>query len=127
MNWVQWLGVGILVIVTAILVVDTVTWLMHRPPRPRGSAELPETKISSRLYHDTIDAVRDGDKQSAQSEAPLSGRLEHPEDVRDADVLSHSTDCDHRVRWITFGIAGRLRHSFRHSNTSDHPCNGDQR
>jgi len=56
---------------------------------------LPDTAISSCLHQDTIDAVRTSDKQSAQSEALLPGRLEHPEDVRDAEVLSYSTDRDY--------------------------------
>jgi len=115
MNWVQWLGAGILVVVTGILVVDVVAWLLLRILRPQGFAELQEATIRSCFHQDTIGAARTSARQSAQCEALPPSGLGHLEDVRHATVLSYSADRGHRVRWLTFGVARRLQHSFRRS------------
>ena len=118
MNWVQWLGAGILVVVTTIVVVDAVAWLVRRILRPRGSAELQEAAIGPYLHQETIDSTRAGAKQSAQFEKLTPNGPEHPEDVRHAAVFSHSAAREHWVRWLTFGVARPLQHSFRRSRTS---------
>ena len=118
MSWVQWIGVGILVIVTAILVVDAVTWLIHRILRPRGFAELQEAAIGPYPRQETIDSTRAGAKQSAQFEKLTQNGPEHPEDVRHAAGFSHSAAREHRGRWVAVGVVGSLQRSFRHSRTS---------
>ena len=118
MNWAQWIGAGILVVVTTIVVVDAVTWLIHRILRPRGSAKLQEATIRSCLHQETIDSTRAGAKQSAQFEKLTPNGPEHPEDVRHAAVFSHSAAREYRVRWLTFGVARPLQHSSRRSRTS---------
>ncbi len=90
MNEVQWIGAGILVVVTAILVADAVTWLMHRMLRPQSSAESRKATNCSCLTRDMINATRTSVRQSTQSAGLRRSGLERPQDVRHAAVLSHS-------------------------------------
>ena len=127
MNWVQWLGAGILVGVTTIVVVDAVAWLVLRIRQHPKSVELQDATISFCLHQETIDSTRAGAKQSAQSEALPPSGLERPEDVRHAAILSHSAAREPRARWLTFGVARPLQHVFRRSRTSIRCGDGDQR
>lgn len=127
MNSVQWIGVGILVFVTAILVVETVAWLMPRIRRHRKSVEFrrqPSAPASTRMPSTPPEPAPNS---RPKSEALPSNRLKHLEDVRRATVLSYSADRRHRVRWLTFSVARPLQHSLRRSRTLICPYNGDQR
>jgi len=117
MNWVQWLGAGILVVVTTIVVVDAVAWLVRRIRQHARSIELQDATISFGLHKDTIDATQTSARQSAKSEKLTQNEPEHPEDVRHAAAFSHSVAREHRVRWLTFRVARPLHHSFRRSRT----------
>jgi hypothetical protein len=64
MSGVQWIGAGIIVIVTAILVLDGIAWLIRRVRQRRKPAELPDTTVRSCLGRDTIDTMQTGDKNS---------------------------------------------------------------
>ncbi len=127
MNWVQWLGAGTLVVVTTSVLVDTVAWLVLRIRRHPGSIELQDATISFCLHQDTIDATRTGARQSVQSENLTRNGLEHPEDARQAAILSHSADREHRVRCVALSVARALQCPLRRSRTLIRSCNGDQR
>ena len=68
MNWVQWLGAGILVVVTTIVVADAVAWLVHRIRQHPKSIELQDTTISFCLHQETIDSTRGGYDMQALAE-----------------------------------------------------------